>query len=155
MKRIALIGMLLFSAGWACAQSLSLEFTSLSEARFFFYLNGKRINESPVGHIIIPNLPDAKQHLRIVVDDPYSVTLTRSFRPSEKKNAYDLLFNPVKERILVSRAKMETTSSTVPVVDEEQVPPEPRESDNDKAKAPQIREKWLSGSEVDIKTNKF
>lgn len=143
-------------------QSLSLEYTSLSEARFFFYLNGKLLNEKSVGHIVIPNLEDAKYHLRIVVDDPYSVALTKTFRPKEGKNQYDLLFNPVRERILVSRSKLESVETMAESHEETQSfdRPEGRRLENSKAKAPKLRvhkeESEPTGTTgKEIKTNKF
>lgn len=103
--RIKILSLALFSllglGAWG--QSLYLDFTSQSEARYYFYLNGKLLNQKSKGHIHISGLNDEKYHLRIVLDDPFSVAVTKTFRPSAKKCEYALNFNAVRERIYVKR----------------------------------------------------
>lgn len=106
MKKVVAILTILTGMGLSvAAQELSLSFTSQSEARFFFYLNGKLQNQQPQATITFHNLENKDYHVRIVVDDPYEVALVKSFRPSESHNSYSLLFNPVKEKIIVHSDK--------------------------------------------------
>lgn len=137
MRKILTMLLLVLLAGLsASAQSLYLDFTSHTDAKFFFYLNGKLLNSRSTGHFRIPNLDGQKCHLRIVVDDPYSVSLTKTFRPSPRKCEYILNFNPVRERIFLKAVRLPKSQQPNP-----QKPPR-HQSENLKAKAPALRDEW-------------
>lgn len=89
------------------AQELSLTFTSVSDAKFFVYLNGKLQNPRSSGMVTLNNLEDKDYHVRIVIDDPYEVQLTRTLRPSPTRSEYTVLFNAVRERIYLRPVKSE------------------------------------------------
>ncbi len=112
MKRLLLLGVLILTKGILMAQSLSISFNSQSEARFYFYINGKLYNETPVGSITISGLDDKEYLFRIVVDDPYAVQVIKSLRPSTSGASYNLLFNPVQERIIVTSQRGRQDAAT-------------------------------------------
>ena len=86
------------------AQGLKLTFTSVTDAKFFVYLNGKLQNEKSSGMVTINNLEDKDYHIRIVIDDPYEVTVTRTIRPDRKNSEYTVRFNAVRERVYLKPA---------------------------------------------------
>lgn len=81
------------------SQDLQLTFTSATDAKFFVYLNGKLQNEKSTGMVTIKNLEDKDYHVRIVIDDPFEVAVTRTIRPDRKHNEYSVKFNAVRERV--------------------------------------------------------
>lgn len=83
-----------------------LTFFSDSEVRFFVYLNGKLQNETSTGRITLNGLEDKPYHVRIVMDDPFEAAATRTIRPSKAPEEYIVDFNPVKERVHISRHKV-------------------------------------------------
>lgn len=106
MKRLLpILALMLCSA--LQAQELSLTFTSVSDAKFFVYLNGKLQNPKSSGMVTLSNLEDKDYHVRIVIDDPYEVQLTRTLRPSPSRSEYSVLFNAVRERIYLRPVKGE------------------------------------------------
>lgn len=111
-RRVVLAALALGMAANVTAQSRSLTFTSVSEARYFFYLNGKLQNQQAVATITLDSLDDKDYHIRIVVDDPYEVAVVKTLRPSLTPSRYTLLFNPVKERILVATERRDEQSAT-------------------------------------------
>ncbi|MBQ9473231.1 MAG: hypothetical protein IJU81_02330 [Bacteroidales bacterium] len=105
MRHTAIIIILLTICCAAFGQSLSLTFTSVTEARFHVYLNGVLQNEQSRQEVTINGLRSRKYHIRIVMDDPYQVAVTKSIKPSGRNNKYSVKFNPVRERIIVRRYK--------------------------------------------------
>ena len=105
MRHAAIIIALLTVCCAAFGQSLSLTFTSATEARFYVYLNGILQNERGRQEVTINGLRSRKYHIRIVMDDPYQVAITKSIKPSERNSKYSVRFNPVRERIIVRRYK--------------------------------------------------
>lgn len=114
LKRLLLLCVSILAAGYVFAQGFSISFNSQSEARFYFYINGQLYNETPVASITINNLDDKDYLFRIVVDDPYAVQVIKSLRPSASGARYNLLFNPVQERIIVTsqRGRQEASPSS-------------------------------------------
>lgn len=107
MRRLLLFVLIIACYSGVSAQQNSITFTSLSDARYYFYINGELQNDKAVSTITFNNL-EAKDYLfRIVVDDPYEVAVIKTLRPSTTKNRYTLLFNPVKERIILETEKAE------------------------------------------------
>ena len=96
-----------------------MTFTSQTEARFYLYLNGKLQNEQPSGSVTLRGLGDKAYHVRIVMDDPFEVAATLTLRPGQEAAQYDVEFNPVRERVYVTRAKAGQQGS------EEEQPPSP------------------------------
>ncbi len=86
-----------------------LTFFSNNEVRFFLYLNGKLQNDESTGRITLTDLEDKPYHIRIVMDDPFEVATTRTMRPGKAPEEYIVDFNPVQERIHISRHKTEST----------------------------------------------
>lgn len=83
-----------------------LTFFSDSEVRFFVYLNGKLQNETSTGRITLNGLEDKPYHVRIVMDDPFEAAATRTMRPGRAPEEYIVDFNPVKERVHISRHRV-------------------------------------------------
>ncbi len=100
-KTIFLATILYLATGFnsLSAQNLRLTFTSASEAKFFVYLNGKLQNQKSSGMVTLNNLEDKDYHVRIVIDDPYEVAVTRTIRPNKKHDEYIVKFNAVRERV--------------------------------------------------------
>ena len=86
------------------SQDLQLTFTSATDAKFFVYLNGKLQNEKSTGMVTIKNLEDKDYHIRIVIDDPFEVAVTRTIKPDPKHNEYTVQFNAVRERVYLKPA---------------------------------------------------
>ena len=97
--------MALLCCGTCLAQERTLTFTSATDAKFFVYLNGKIQNERPTGMLTINKLEDKEYHLRIVIDDPYEVAVTKRIRPDERGSEYTVHFNAVRERVYVKKKK--------------------------------------------------
>ncbi len=135
---------MLLLAATVCGQSLSLTFTSKTDARFFVYLNGRLQNEKSKGMLTINGLEDKDYHVRIVIDDPYEVSHTQTFRPSTKHNSYTVEFSPVRERVTVREAKAEASEEPTQQR-EERIPPSPAAEQRKKARPTTIR---IAGSPV-------
>lgn len=90
-----------------------LTFFSDNEVRFFIYLNGKLQNENSTGRITLNGLEDKPYHVRIVMDDPFEVAATRTMRPGKASEEYIVSFNPVKERIFISRHNVNDSERNV------------------------------------------
>lgn len=88
----------------ATAQDLSLTFTSVTDAKFFVYVNGHLYNESSSGMVTVNGLEDKDYHIRIVIDDPFEVAVTRTIKPDPKHNEYTVQFNAVRERVYLKPA---------------------------------------------------
>ena len=101
---------MLLLCGALRAQELSLTFTSVTDAKFFVYLNGRLQNETSKGMVTLRGLEEKDYHIRIVIDDPYAVQLTRTLRPGGKHSEYDVLFNAVRERIYLRPSKTEAST---------------------------------------------
>lgn len=112
MRRITLLVFTLILSVLTFAQQQSITFTSLSEARFFFYINGQLQNQEAVSSITFNNLEDKDYLFRIVADDPYEVAVVKTLRPSSNRNRYTLLFSPVKERIVLEHERNERSSDS-------------------------------------------
>ena len=112
MRRITLLVFTLILSVSTFAQQQSITFTSLSEARFFFYINGQLQNQEAVSSITFNNLEDKDYLFRIVADDPYEVAVVKTLRPSSNRNRYTLLFSPVKERIVLEHERNERSSDS-------------------------------------------
>lgn len=76
-----------------------MTFTSVTDAKFFVYLNGRLQNERSTGMITLNNLEDKEYHVRIVIDDPFEVAATKRIRPDENGCEYSVRFNAVKEKV--------------------------------------------------------
>lgn len=88
----------------ATAQDLSLTFTSVTDAKFFVYVNGHLYNERSSGMVTVNGLEDKDYHIRIVIDDPFEVAVTRTIKPDPKHNEYTVQFNAVRERVYLKLA---------------------------------------------------
>lgn len=88
----------------ATAQDLSLTFTSVTDAKFFVYVNGHLYNERSSGMVTVNDLEDKDYHIRIVIDDPFEVAVTRTIKPDPKHNEYTVQFNAVRERVYLKPA---------------------------------------------------
>ncbi|MBP5548570.1 MAG: hypothetical protein J6X58_06760 [Bacteroidales bacterium] len=107
MKKTTLIIMLLSFFGMVSAQGLRLTFTSMSDAKFFVYINGKLQNERASGMVTINDLEDKDYHVRIVIDDPFEIAVTQTIRPAPKRSDYTVQFNAVRERVYLKLAKVQ------------------------------------------------
>ena len=87
------------------AQEQTLTFMSVTDAKFFVYLNGKLQNERSSGRVVIRGLEEKEYHVRIVIDDPFEVAVTRTLKPDSKHNEYTVQFNAVRERVYLKAAK--------------------------------------------------
>lgn len=88
----------------ATAQDLSLTFTSVTDAKFFVYVNGHLYNERSSGMVTVNGLEDKDYHIRIVIDDPFEVAVTRTIKPDPKHSEYTVQFNAVRERVYLKPA---------------------------------------------------
>lgn len=88
----------------ATQSGLSLTFTSETEVKFFIYVNGQLQNKKSTGRLTINGLEDKPYHIRIVMDDPFEIVTTRTMRPSKTASEYSVCFNPIRERIYVTRS---------------------------------------------------
>ena len=105
MKRIILTSVFIFmSLGSLWAQGRTMSFTSVTDAKFFVYLNGKLQNERSTGMITLNNLEDKEYHVRIVIDDPFEVATTKRIRPDEKGCEYTVRFNAVREKVELKKS---------------------------------------------------
>lgn len=105
MKRVVALTFMVLCSCIVFGQGLSLSFTSVTEARFHVYVNGILQNEKSRQKVVIENLRARKYHIRIVMDDPYEIAVTKSIRPRQGKGEYTVRFNPVRERIYVRKQK--------------------------------------------------
>lgn len=103
MKPLFLL-LLTLMAMTATAQDLSLTFTSVTDAKFFVYVNGHLYNERSSGMVTVNGLEDKDYHIRIVIDDPFEVAVTRTIKPDPKHNEYTVQFNAVRERVYLKPA---------------------------------------------------
>lgn len=87
------------------AQNHTLTFTSVTDAKFFVYLNGVLQNEKSSGMVTLHGLEEKKYHIRIVIDDPFEVAVTSTIKPDGKHNEYTVQFNAVKEKVFLKPAK--------------------------------------------------
>ena len=106
--RLLTIILLALSFGTVRAQDETLTFTSITDAKFFVYLNGALQNERSSGMVTIKGLEQKEYHIRIVIDDPFEVAVTRTIKPDPKHREYTVQFNAVRERVYLKPA---TTSS--------------------------------------------
>ncbi len=102
---IAVLSTLSFQFSSLKAQDLSLTFTSITDAKFYVYLNGKLQNERSSGMVTLRGLEDKEYHVRIVIDDPYEVAVTRKIKPDKKHSEYTVQFNAVRERVYLKAVK--------------------------------------------------
>lgn len=103
MKPLFLL-LLTLMAITATAQDLSLTFTSVTDAKFFVYVNGHLYNERSSGMVTVNDLEDKDYHIRIVIDDPFEVAVTRTIKPDPKHSEYTVQFNAVRERVYLKPA---------------------------------------------------
>ncbi len=85
--------------------TLSMTFTSETEVKFFLYVNGKLQNTKSTGRLTVNGLMDKDYHIRIVMDDPFEISTTRTMRPGKGNTEYAVRFNPVREYIYINRRK--------------------------------------------------
>ncbi|MBO7489433.1 MAG: hypothetical protein J6T88_04055 [Bacteroidales bacterium] len=104
MKRLVILIALVICTGTVWAQNQTLTFTSITDAKFFVYLNGKLQNERSSGMVTLKNLEDKEYHIRIVIDDPFEIAVTRTIKPDNKHNEYTVQFNAVRERVYLRQA---------------------------------------------------
>ena len=104
MKRLVILIALVICTGTVWAQNQTLTFTSITDAKFFVYLNGKLQNERSSGIVTLNNLEDKEYHIRIVIDDPFEIAVTRTIKPDNKHNEYTVQFNAVRERVYLRQA---------------------------------------------------
>ena len=103
MKHTILL-LLTFVAFAAGAQNLSLTFTSVTDAKFFVYINGTLQNQRSSGMVTVNDLEEKNYHVRIVIDDPFEIAVTRTIKPDAKHNEYTVQFNAVRERVYLKQA---------------------------------------------------
>lgn len=108
MKRISLLIILMLFALSLGAQTHTLTFTSITDAKFFVYVNGKLQNQKSSGMVTVGGLEEKKYHIRIVIDDPFEVAVTSTIKPDGKHNEYTVQFNAVRERVYLKPAKEQT-----------------------------------------------
>ena len=108
MKRFTLLTLLMLLALSAGAQTHTLTFTSITDAKFFVYVNGKLQNQKSSGMVTVGGLEEKKYHIRIVIDDPFEVAVTSTIKPDGKHNEYTVQFNAVRERVYLKPAKEQT-----------------------------------------------
>ena len=105
MKKLILIAACILSlAGSLFAQGRTLTFTSVTDAKFFVYLNGRLQNERSTGMVTLRGLEDKEYHVRIVIDDPYEVAATKRIRPDADGSEYTVRFNAVRERVYLKKS---------------------------------------------------
>ena len=104
MKQWLLVILLSAAGLGASAQGLSLTFTSVTDAKFFVYLNGTLQNERSSGMVTVNGLEEKEYHFRIVIDDPFEVAVTRTIKPDAKHSEYTVQFNAVRERVYLKPA---------------------------------------------------
>ncbi len=97
--------MLLMAAVTSWGQDLSLTFMSQTDAKFFVYLDGRLQNKESKGFITIDSLEYRKYVVRIVIDEPYEVAVTKTIKPTDMNHFYKVNFNVVKERVFLKLAK--------------------------------------------------
>lgn len=107
MRQLLTILILLLAAVSAVGQNQSLHFISMNDARFFVYVNGKLQNERAAGMYTVNGLEDKEYHIRIVIDDPFTIAVTKTIRPDAKHREWTVEFNAVKERVYLREAKAE------------------------------------------------
>jgi len=105
MNRILFLLFIVASPLCASAQTHTLTFTSTSDAKFFVYVNGVLHNEKSSGMVSISGLEEKDYHVRVVIDDPFEIAVTRTIKPSEKHNSYTVQFNAVRERVYIKEAQ--------------------------------------------------
>ncbi len=108
MKRFTLLTLLMLLMLSAGAQTHTLTFTSITDAKFFVYVNGKLQNQKSSGMVTVGGLEEKKYHIRIVIDDPFEVAVTSTIKPDGKHNEYTVQFNAVRERVYLKPAKEQT-----------------------------------------------
>lgn len=89
----------------AFSQDLSLTFMSQTDSKFFVYLDGKLQNEQSKGYLTIDSLEYRYYVVRVVMDEPYEVAITKKIKPTDVAHFYKVNFNVVKERVFLKLAK--------------------------------------------------
>ncbi|MCR4828961.1 MAG: hypothetical protein K5864_05805 [Bacteroidales bacterium] len=107
MRQLLTVLILLLAAVSTVGQNQSLHFISMNDARFFVYVNGKLQNERAAGMYTVNGLEDKEYHIRIVIDDPFTIAVTKTIRPDAKHREWTVEFNAVKERVYLREAKAE------------------------------------------------
>ena len=153
MKPLFLL-LLTLMAMTATAQDLSLTFTSVTDAKFFVYVNGHLYNERSSGMVTVNDLEDKDYHIRIVIDDPFEVAVTRTIKPDPKHSEYTVQFNAVRERVYLKPAatpsrRQEENNLWMP---QENNQPEQPQADQPK---PKPRTTVRRNSESDTATNRI
>ncbi|MCR5193626.1 MAG: hypothetical protein K6D59_10010 [Bacteroidales bacterium] len=121
--RILLIIVSIFLSASLKAQELSLTFTSVTDAKFYLYINGVLQNQKSRGMVTVKGLESKEYHIRVVIDDPYEIASTLTIKPDAKHSEYTVRFNAVKERVYVKPASRPRKSG-----DEEWQPSEAQET---------------------------
>ena len=101
MKHLLTVLLLLMFSFSAAGQALSLTFRSITDAKFYVYMNGRLQNTKPSGMVTIGGLEDKDYHIRIVIDDPYAVAVTKRIKPNPNQSEYTVQFNPVREIVYI------------------------------------------------------
>lgn len=133
-KGLLTLVLILASCATLFAQGRSVTFTSVTDAKFFVYLNGKLQNEHSTGMITLRDLEDKEYHVRIVIDDPFEVATTKRIRPDANGSEYTVRFNAVRERVDLKKSdsrssrddeslwRAETPESATPSPSESETP---------------------------------
>ena len=143
MKHFFAIILFMTAVTFAAAQDLSLTFTSVTDAKFFVYLNGTLQNQRSSGMVTLKNLEDKDYHIRIVIDDPFEVAVTRTIRPDAKRNEYTVKFNAVRERVYLKLAdnedKRQDEDNNLWIPQDPQPPAQSEESNTENTERKSIR----------------
>ena len=103
-KAVVFLSLVVACIGALYAQGRTITFTSVTDAKFFVYLNGRLQNQRSTGMITLRDLEDKEYHVRIVIDDPFEVATTMRIRPDEKGCEYTVRFNAVRERVYLKKS---------------------------------------------------
>lgn len=158
MKRLIILYILALSCNFAFAQEQTLTFTSLSDAKFFVYINGKLQNERSSGTVKVKGLEEKDYHVRIVIDDPFEIAVTRTIKPDSKHNEYTVQFNAVRERVYLrpaanlSKGKEEDNNLWIP---QDQTPRDTLSDVAPKPKHTSIRRTDISDTATRQRTNRI
>ena len=158
MKRHILFFVFALSCTYAFAQEQTLTFTSITDAKFFVYLNGKLQNERSSGMVKLNGLEEKDYHIRIVIDDPFEVAVTRTIKPDPKHNEYTVQFNAVRERVYLKpavnspRGKDEDNNLWIP---QDPTPPDTIATTHTQSPRTSIRRTDTSDTATRQKTNRI
>ena len=104
--------------------------------------------------VTVNGLEDKDYHIRIVIDDPFEVAVTRTIKPDPKHSEYTVQFNAVRERVYLKPAatpsrRQEENNLWMP---QENNQPEQQQADQPK---PRPRTTVRRNNESDTATNRI